>query len=346
MDPPIIQIPRTGSYNGLIECGGPATRAVVAVEERTSLVSLALRRALYCKVELRCFSHLAHLELTYTHHDVCDRRVYITRMAMVQMLFFLGSAFFAFAKVGAAPAKYDQRQDGEINGHGTLKNLLFVVLFPGNSGSTSTNDISDLAWHAIQAAVNARSKGQGAIKSSEEVRQEEPYSAEIQINENYLDKENSVQKVEGDTKMLNVLDQQLAPIGDEQTKKIDRIARNVKNFDFPKSREVPTLPGYFVNVRKTSRPKTGGSGRVRSVVGNVIWNPDDEPGRPSLKKQLPGEKDVTLFSSNVEKNDVSPLTEEQQQELRLLGDGVENCGPGRHRDASGVCQFDESADSL
>lgn len=42
MDPPIIQIPRTGSYNGLIECGGPATRAVVAVEERTSLVSLAL----------------------------------------------------------------------------------------------------------------------------------------------------------------------------------------------------------------------------------------------------------------------------------------------------------------
>jgi len=267
-------------------------------------------------------------------------------MAMVQMLFFLGSAFFAFAKVGAAPAKYDQRQDGEINGHGTLKNLLFVVLFPGSSGSTSTNDISDLAWHAIQAAVNARSKGQGAIKSSEEVRQEEPYSAEIQINENYLDKENSVQKVEGDTKTLNVLDQQLAPIGDEQTKKIDRITRNVKNFDFPKSREVPTLPGYFVNVRKTSRPKTGSSGRVRSVVGNVIWNPDDEPGRPSLKKQLPGEKDVTLFSSNAEKNDVSPLTEEKQQELRLLGDGVENCGPGRHRDASGVCQFDESADSL
>ncbi|KYN29258.1 PREDICTED: uncharacterized protein LOC108766230 [Trachymyrmex cornetzi] len=267
-------------------------------------------------------------------------------MAIVQMLFFLGTAFFAFAKVGAAPAKYDQRQDGEINGHGTIKNLLFVVLFPGSSGSTSANDISDLAWHAIQAAVNARSKGQGAIKSSDEVHQEEPYSAEIQINENYLDKENSVRKVEGDTKTLNILDQQLALVGDGQTEKIDRIARNVKNFDFPKSREVPTLPGYFMNARKTSRPKTGGNGRARSMVGNVVWNPDDEPGKPSLKKQLSGEEDVALSSSNAEKNDVSPLAEEKQQELRLLGDGVENCGPGRHRDAFGVCQFDESADSL
>lgn len=258
------------------------------------------------------------------------------------MLFFLGAAFFAFAKVSAIPAKYDQRQDGEINGHGTIKNLLFVMLFPGSSGNT--NDISELAWHAIQAAVNARSKG--AIKSNEEIRQEKPYSTEIQINENYLDKENLVQKVEGDTKTLNVLDQQLAPVDDGQIEKIDRIARNVKNFDFPKSREVPALPGYFANVRKTSRPKTRDSGRARSVVGNVVWNPDDEPGRPSLKKQLPGEKDVALYSSNAEKNDVSPLFEEKQQELRLLGDGVENCGPGRHRDASGVCQFDESAPSL
>lgn len=263
------------------------------------------------------------------------------------MLFFVITAFFAIAKVDAAPARYDQRQDGEINGHGTLKNLLFVVVFPG-SGSANTNDISELAWHAIETAVLARSKGQGAIKSSEAIHQEEPYSAEIQINENHLDKENSVRKVEGDTKTLNVLNQQPASVGDGQTEKTDRIARNVKNFDFPKSREVPALPGYFVNMRKTSRPKTVGSGRARNVVGNVVWNPDDEPGRPgtSLKKQLPGKEDVALSSSNAEKNNVSPLTEEKQQELRLLGDGVENCGPGRHRNASGVCQFDESIDSL
>ncbi|KYM99718.1 PREDICTED: uncharacterized protein LOC108776460 [Cyphomyrmex costatus] len=266
-------------------------------------------------------------------------------MAMVQMLLFLGTAFFAFAKVGAVPARYDQRQDGEINGHGTLKNLLFVVVLPG-SGSTSTNDISELAWHAIETAVLARSKGQGAIKSSETIRQEGPYSAEIQLNENHLDKENSVRKAEGDTKTSNILDQQPVSVGVGQNKKADRIARNVKNFDFPKSREVPTVPGYFMNLRKTSRPKTGSSSRARNVVGNVVWNSDDEPGRPgmSLKKQLPG--DVALSSSNAEKTDVSPLTKEKQQELKLLGDGVENCGPGRHRDASGICQFDDSTDSL
>lgn len=281
---------------------------------------------------------------------------------MVRTLFFLGTALLALAKVGAAPPKryYDQRQNGNFNADVKLENLLFVAVFPLipiNSG------LIEPALSAIEHLDLSlfRSKGQDSIKGEETVHQDDSpaYAVEVvQINENRPDKESSVRKAEGDAETSSVSEQRPTPVGDGQTpekEEAGRAARNVKNFDFPKSREVPSVPGYFVNVRKTSgRPKTGDGGRARNVVGNV-WNPDDEPGRPgtSLKKQLPrrGEGDVAPPASNADKNDVSPALaeeeeEKQQQELSLLGDGVENCGPGRRRDASGVCESDGSADSL
>lgn len=264
------------------------------------------------------------------------------------MLFFLSTAFFAFAEVRAAPTRYDQRQDGDFNLHGQLDNFLFVAVFP----SKNTPLLSEITWDDVEHGIStilSRSKEQGLIKSGEEVHQDEPHTVEIvQINENRPGKESSVRKAEGDAETSNVSDQQPTSIGDGQAEKAERVARNVKNFEFPKSREVPTIPGYFVDVRKMFRPKTGDSGRARNVVGNV-WHLDVEPVRPgtSLKKQLPrrGGEDVAP-SSNADKNDVPSFAEEKQQELRLLGDGIENCGPGRRRDASGVCQFDGSAGSL
>lgn len=267
-------------------------------------------------------------------------------MAIVRMLFFLGTAFFAFVEVRAAPRKYDQRQDGKSNLHAHLENFLFVVAIP-NYNQQFGEVVADGTLDFL-SAITSRAKEQDLIKAGEIVHQEEPYTMEIfQINENRPDKENSVRKTEGgNAETLNVADQQPTPVSDGQT--AERVAKNVKNFEFPKSREVPVIPGYFVNVRKPLGPKTG-NGRARNVVGNV-WNPDDEPGRPgtSLKKQLPrrGEEYVALPSSNVDKNNVSSFTEEKQQELILIGDGVENCGPGRRRDSSGVCQFDGSVDSL
>ncbi|XP_024880583.1 uncharacterized protein LOC112460211 [Temnothorax curvispinosus] len=270
---------------------------------------------------------------------------------MVRMLFFLGAAFFALAEVRAAPTRYDQRQDGEFNVHAQLKNFLIVAAIPND---TANDHLSDLALETLEQVIS-RSKQQGLIKSDEAVRQEEPYSVEvIQLNENRPDKESSVRKAEGgDAGASNVLDQRPTPVGDGQAEGAGRVARNVKNFDFPKSREVPASPGYFANARKPlAGPKTGNGGRARNIVGNV-WNPDVESGRPgtSLKKQLPGrgeEEDVALPSSSADRNDVSSFAgEKQQDELVLIGDGVENCGPGRRRDSStGICQVDESARSL
>ncbi|XP_070167817.1 uncharacterized protein [Polyergus mexicanus] len=277
-------------------------------------------------------------------------------MAVIQMLFFLGTAFFTLVKVDTAPTKYDQRQEGDFNLHAQLENLLFVVAIPSN------NDLlNDLALQALElkqqlVSRSSSSKEQELIRSDKENRGMEPWKEGIveiiQINENHSNKGSTVQKTDGKNKeTTNVSNQQtiFSVSNEQQQDKIietdDRIAKNVKAFDFPKSREEPAIIGYFVDARKILGSKIEDDGRARNVVENV-WNSDIESGRPgtTLKKQLlRREENVALPPSNADKNDVASLSEDKQQnELTLIGGGIENCGPGRHRDVSGICQFDES----
>lgn len=268
------------------------------------------------------------------------------------MLFFFGTAFFTLVKVDTAPTRYDQRQEGDFNVHAQLENLLFVVAIPSNN-----NLLSDLALQALElkqqlVSRSSSSKEQESIRSSGM----EPWKGAveiIQINENHSNKGSSVQKTDGKNKeTTNVSNQQtIFSLGNEKEKienDDDRIAKNVKAFDFPKSREEPTIIGYFVDARKIFGSKIDDDARARNVVENV-WSSDLESGRPgtTLKKQLlRREENVALPSSNADKNDVASLSEDKQNELKLVGDSIENCGPGRHRDVSGVCQFDESASAL
>lgn len=272
-------------------------------------------------------------------------------MAVIRMLFFFGTAFFTLVKVDTAPTRHDQRQEGDFNVHAKLENLLFVVAIPSNN-----NLLSDLALQAFElkqqlVSRSSSSKEQESIRSSEE----KPWKGAveiIQINENHSNKGSSVQKTDGKNKETTHVSnhQTIFSIANEKEHmEEDRIAKNVKAFDFPKSREEPTIKGYFVDARKIFGSKIDDDGRARNVVENV-WNSDLESGRPgtSLKKQLlRREENVALSSSNADKNDVASLSEDKQQnELILLGGSIENCGPGSHRDVSGICQFDESTDAL
>lgn len=264
------------------------------------------------------------------------------------MLLFLGMAFFTLVKVDTAPTRYDQRQEGDVNVHAQLENLLFVVAIPSNN-----NLLSDLALQALelkqQLVSRSSSKGQESIISSDEEAREiiEPIPVEIiQINENHSNKGSSVQKTEGHNKEgTNVSNQQtIFSFITEQKEKLDkRIAKNMKAFEFPKSREEPAIIGYFVDARKMLGSKIEDEGRARNVVENVR-HPVIESGRPgtTLKKQLlQKEEAIALPSSNADKNDVTSSSEEKQQdELILLGDEYrKNCGPDGYRDASGVCHY-------
>ncbi|XP_011143040.1 uncharacterized protein LOC105185334 [Harpegnathos saltator] len=289
-------------------------------------------------------------------------------MAMVRVLFFLSATFLTFlAGISAAPRRYDQRQQGEFNVHAQLENLLFVVAVPGN------NDfLSELALQALELKHHLGSPGRVIPPSSskahesedtfeesnDELRGEEVYitstSTTVQANEDRPAKKESLH----DAKEKNAepsdasSQQQQATTGEEtREEKAEgaiRTAKSTKGFELIKSQQMPVILGYLVDIR-TLGSKMEGGGRARNVIGNV-WNPDVEPGRPGtlMKKQLSrrglDEEDAApLATSN--KNDTT-LAGEKQQELRLLGDGVENCGPGRRRDATGVCGFDKSDDPL
>lgn len=282
---------------------------------------------------------------------------------MVRVLFCLGATFLTIAEVSAAPRRYDQRQEGEFNVHAQLENFLFVVAIPSNH-----NDIlSELALQALELKQHLGASG-GIIssasskdhesdatfnESNDEVRGEEIYitstTAEtVQPSENKKDPSQSAEE-------KNVSDTPSQPAaatssGEKVLKeKVEGVARAARDFEPAKSHEMPVILGYLVDTRRTLSSKMEDGGRARNVVGNV-WNPDVEPGRPgtSMKKQL--------FRRDLDDEDISPssaanekdatLVGGEQQELRLLGDGIENCGPGRRRDASGICVFDESDDSF
>jgi hypothetical protein len=266
-------------------------------------------------------------------------------MTAIQILFFFGAAFLMLVEVNGAPTRYDQRQEGDFNLHAHLQNFLFVVAIPGNNEL-----LSDLALQALefkqQLSRSSSSKKQESIKA-DEIGDEKPYILEvIRISENDSDKEISSRKDEEASNVSNLRSMSINDTRNEGEENIERVAKNVKDFEFPKNREVPAILGYFVDTRKMPESKTEDGGRARNVLEN-IKNPDIELEKPGTKKLLfqKREEDIAPLS-NIYKNDMRLITEKKQQELKLLGDAIENCGPGRRRDAAGICQFDESAGSL
>lgn len=273
--------------------------------------------------------------------------------------------------VSTVPARYDQRQDGDFNVHAQLKNFLLIVAIPSKTNEQS-NLLGELALQALELKQQLMSRAGSSLfglpkdhtsdseslstvyKSNGTVyRGEEPYSLEIiQINGDRQDEEGLPRDTDGkSTETLDASNQRrLAPLlskngQDEKIKNIvNRTAKNAKDFKLTKNREVPAILGYFVDARRMHGLKIEDSDRVRDIEF-------EKPGT-LLKKQLfrkenieakEEEKEEIAFSSKIDTNNVT-FSEEKQQELKLLGNGIENCGPNRRRDASGICQ--ESAASL
>jgi hypothetical protein len=73
--------------------------------------------------------------------------------------------------------------------------------------------------------------------------------------------------------------------------------------------------------------------------------------RKTLKQEIDSKKDEKL--QQIEDEDVKLISKDSRSlettlepkkstESKLLGGGIENCGPGRFRDRFGICQFDGS----
>lgn len=291
----------------------------------------------------------------------------------VASVFFLTGVLALFAVPStAAPATYDQRQDGKYNVHANLENFLIIVATGGHH-----NLLNDLVVQAVDLQdLTSRAKGESKASAvplaGEETAQEhrpnqkpsatvvyetedvkigkEPYRVEIV----HIEKDRSSEEVP----RAKALAEEAEPAAEDKPEEEEPVAEPAD----PKAELLAAVPNP---VQRDEEPKHARSlwKDVTRKLAEVIEKekdflerrkkPEDvdkelrdevpKNGKPgaALKKQLSKKEQESVYLTLREKNDVS-LIEQKPEELKLLGGGIENCGPGRYRDGSGICQIDLS----
>nr|XP_003707454.2 PREDICTED: uncharacterized protein LOC100881220 [Megachile rotundata] len=235
--------------------------------------------------------------------------------------------------VSAAPATYDQRQSGDFNVDAKFENFLIIV---ATSGTSSL--FNNLATQALELNdLISRSK-QSQEKSSETMIYEtedansgkEPYHVEIV----HIDK--------GDDKSEKDVPKE--KIKTENSERTDLVADDEKGAK--RARSLFKSEKYEHTDRSMKENKKPIE-RRNSHVKNLEQSDDLPVKEETLKAARPGISLKKQLSKSEEES--APLVSEERnelghnyQELILLGDGIENCGPGRYRDKLGICQKDKS----
>ncbi|XP_054010929.1 uncharacterized protein LOC128893747 [Hylaeus anthracinus] len=257
----------------------------------------------------------------------------------------------------AAPARYDQQQTAKRdNWQATLENFIFLVIDGGGSGKfthTMKEAVSNIAMSALKPTRedaeepedSEESSGSMVYETEEKYEGKEPYHVEIvHLEKGEKTRSKRPEKLgssevnsEGRVKIetpLNSLEGEPNP----------EVSIDVRNSE----KKTRSLGGSEESRGLVNGPREdhGNPTHIKySTVDNLAQSDDltvreevakaTRPGM-SLKKQLSEkeEKDASLKS-----NEGNELVN-KSQELVLLGGGIENCGPGRFRDKSGICQND------
>lgn len=262
-------------------------------------------------------------------------------------------------RADAAAASYDQQQTGSYNVDAKFENFLFVFLDSDKGGP-----LSKLAQEALQVLqFNSLTSPRGASKHTAEKLSEatvyetedkdegrEPYHVEIvriekdegenAARSKHLEKSetpggNSGGKIEPGTSSKS-LEGGPNPEVSIDNKKPGKRARSLWRNE--ESRGL--LDASLVEQRK--RPVHVKYSTVENLAQSDDLSVKEEvpkatrPGM-SLKKQLSRKEEKDVTSMSEERNELT----NKSQELVLLGGGIENCGPGRYRDQSGICQNDK-----
>ncbi|XP_076234949.1 uncharacterized protein LOC143179536 [Calliopsis andreniformis] len=247
----------------------------------------------------------------------------------------------------AAPTTYHQTQVGNFNVDTKLDNFLIVI-----GEALSSNLLNKLATKALQlqSLPSQRSVSEGTSEKPLEATVyetddakggREPYHVEIvhigKEGESALEKSkasekpeipsgNTENKIEND-KSSNLEGASVVSIdGSKPDKKVRSLLGSEEHFEVvydstKKSKQLISMKNFDqsdLEVKEESFKTT-------------------RPGI-SLKKQLSKEQEEeNRVLTSAERNDLGKF-----HELVLVGDGIENCGPGRYRDRKGICQHDQS----
>ena len=277
----------------------------------------------------------------------------------------------SITRVNAAPATYDQQQNGNLNVDAKFENFLVVVATSGGGDLLGNLASQVFRLNRLSSRQQARGKQQSGRNSSETVVYEtedadggrEPYHVEIvhidkegndTARSKHYDESAEAKNRENDESSASLmdsksLDSNLQGVSDSEVL-IDGGKTTIKKIRSLWNAEEHR--GQFVDgpIKGNQRSANVRNSQVENLDHSEDLSVKEEPLRAtrpgiSLKKQLSKkeeeeeeEEDVPLISE--ERNELGNKLVEQ--ELVLLGGGIENCGPGRYRDKLGICQTDKN----
>ncbi|KAF3421253.1 hypothetical protein E2986_04878 [Frieseomelitta varia] len=276
----------------------------------------------------------------------------------------------SISQVNAAPATYDQQQNGDLNVDAKFENFLVVVATSG-SGDLLGNLASQVFRLNRLGSQQARGKQQSGKNLSETVVYEtedadggrEPYHVEIV----HIDKEgNNTARSKHSDQSSDVKNRENTELSAslKDSKSLDSNLRSVSDSNvsidnskttIKKIRSLWNAEEHHEQFVDSSIKGNKRSANVRnSQVENFNHSEDLSVKEGALRATRPGislKKQLSKKEEEEEEEEDVPLISEErnelgnklvEQELVLLGGGIENCGPGRYRDKLGICQTDKN----
>lgn len=275
-------------------------------------------------------------------------------------------------EMNAAPTTYDQRQTGEVNVDAKLENFLVII---ATSGSSSL--FGSLASQALELneLISQRGKQQNRnreSKPSEMVIYEtedadggrQPYHVEIVHIENEGDATDANKRrvdVSSDVETIEKIQlRESSKVISEESSDDGKIARETSVSRVPgdSKTEIKKIRSLWeteaIGRRLGDGPMEGKkTADVKDTQRVSLDRNDQLPVKHETAKVIrPGillKKQLSKDEEEEEEKNAAPLSEERNElgngykdQLVLIGDGIENCGPGRYRDRTGICQDDES----
>ncbi|XP_078034556.1 uncharacterized protein LOC144468743 [Augochlora pura] len=266
-------------------------------------------------------------------------------MVTLASLLLLSGILLVGTEAAPAPASYDQRQTGEVNVDAKLDNFVILV-----SNSLNKSWLDKLANEGLAQLTSLSSRRNVVKQDPEKLSDVTVYETE--------------EKGEGrepyHVEIVRIQKDDVAAVGSKQPETLNSEISEAEVTGKLKESTKPSKnsPEISINGKASengsrnqkSRKLIDGSRSKKVHVGLTVddlTQADDlttkeevaKAARPgmSLKKQLSKKEEEELSALSEERNELN----NKRDELVLLGDGVENCGPGRYRDKSGTCQEDK-----
>lgn len=260
----------------------------------------------------------------------------------------------SFLQINAAPATYDQRQNGDFNVDAKFDNFLIVVATSGNglffrnlaSQMLEMNEL--IPQYSKQQQISEKPSETLVYETENADGGREPYHVEIVHIEKEADKgKHPVESPDAkSSEKIELL---------KDTKNSETMPQDTTNSEIlidskraiKKTKQISNDTELHLII-DSSMKENKRSANARNLQVENFDRSDDLPVKEeiskatkpgiSLKKQLSKEEEEDIPSISEERNEL----ENKRQELVLLGGGIENCGPGRYRDKFGICQNDKN----